>query len=128
MAELTLPLQQGITLEMTFAWRQPDGTTYANWNDWNVYSQVRNRKAVDADLLLDLSSHFTVVDETAGDGKILALKIPGEATAAMEAGGWANARWNIIAVLKADHTVDAGIVEGPVTFDASPTDVSGAEA
>lgn len=125
--DLTLPLPQGRTLSMTFAWRQPDNS-YANFHDWDIHSQVRSKQAVDGDLLLDLTSFFTVVDETGSDGKILQLKVPGAATAGLEATGWTNAWWSVIAVFKADHSIDAGIVDGPVDFDPTSTDVAGAEA
>jgi hypothetical protein len=125
--DLTLPLPQGRTLNMTFAWRQPDDS-YANFHDWDIVSQVRSKQAVDADLLLDLTPFFTVVNETGTDGKILVLKVPGSVTATMEATGWSNAWWSIIAVLKVDHTIDAGIADGPVDFDPTPTAAAEAEA
>lgn len=126
--EVTLPVRQGITLKATFAYKQPD-LTYVNWNDWNVYSQIRSSQKTDGDLKLDLAPYLTIVDgPTPGDGKFLQLRVPGAATASLDPSGWNNARWNIIAVNKADHTLDLGVIDGPVTFDPSPTDVAAGEA
>lgn len=124
--DVTLPLPQGRTLLATFKWRQPDDS-YNDWNDWTIVSQIRSKQAVDADLLLELAPFYTVVDDDPDDGSILVLRVPGSATASMEASGWTNAWWSIIAVNKVDTTLDAGICDGPVDFDPTPSDASGAE-
>lgn len=125
--EYPLELVQGKTYRRRFAWRQPDDS-YANFHDWNLYSQVRTKDNPDvADLLLDLGPFLSVADSTGADGKYLWLIIPGSATAALtEVAAFVQekARWDVFAVSKADKTIDELVMQGPATLDLSATDMN----
>lgn len=128
-----LELVQARTKRWCFAWRQPDAS-YADLNDWNLYAQIRSAENRSADLLLDLTSFLSVVDRVNPDdtpvtGKFAQLLLPGSATAGLEPGPFnsGNAAWDLFAVYKADTSVDALLVQGPVTMDPSSTDMAGLE-
>lgn len=130
--EYPLALVQGQRGQWRFAWRltgtssTDPSATYANFHDWNLYAQARARESRDADLLLDMTSHLTVTDDTPNDGKYVWLTVPGSATAGLEAGPFnsGNAAWDLFAVLKTDPTDDRLVIQGPVSMDPSVTDMS----
>lgn len=127
-----LELIQAQTFRRRFSWNQAptgDPASYADFNDWDFYGQVRAKEDRSSDLLLDLTAYLSVVDQTAGDGKYLWLVIPGSGTAGLEAGPFnKTAAWDIFLVAKSDITVDQLLIQGGVSMDPSATDMVGGES
>lgn len=126
-----LELIQAKPYSRRFALRRSDDS-YVNFHDYTPYAQVRTKEdPIDGELIIDLTPHLSVTDDTLDDGKFLDLYVPGEATALI--GNFSQLRngsayWDIFIVDPTDHRNDDRLFQGPASMDYSATDMREAEA
>lgn len=124
-----LELVQGETYTRTFAWRQADGT-YADFREYDLQAQIRQREDPRSQLLLDLAGYMVVANEDAeanegaGDGKLLVLMIPGRITAPMEARAFRVAVWDLFAIRTGSPDDSTRVLRGDARMDPAATDLA----